>query len=168
VKHTRKAVVVLAAVACIVVVASVNGCSSSAGNTTTLAGAKQTTLELERQIAQFVPADMITDTQQTQTSKVIYPCLGKSDQSYWPGSETVSLKTGVKTDQVLSAIAANWTGKTGWSVFQATGQDGSNTLDMKAKDGYSFTVAFVDGPQLAITALSACFPNAGLAGKSSY
>jgi hypothetical protein len=168
VKHTRNAVVVLATVASIVVVASISGCSSSAAGTTTLAGAKQTTLQIERQIAGFVPAEMVTDTQQTQTSKIIYPCLGKSDQSYWPGSETVSLKPGLKNDQILSAIASNWTGKSGWSVFQATGQDGNNTLDMKAKDGYSFTVEFVDGPQLSITALSACFPNGGLAGKSSY
>lgn len=167
-KHTRTAAVVLATTAVIAVALVAGGCSSSSTGGATLASAKQTTIDLENKIVSFVPSNLIADTQQTKTSKVIYPCLGKSGQSYWPGSEAVSLKKGVDTDSVLSAIAAEWTGKAGWSVFQATGQEGNNTLDMKEKDGGSYTVEFVDGPQLSITSLSGCFSNAGLSGKSSY
>lgn len=165
----------VAVAAAILVVASLGACSSSSSSSSDagsesggLAGAKSATLKLESQIAAFVPADMVTDTQKTTVSKVIYPCLGHSDQSYWPGTETVSVKPGVDNDAVLTSIASNWTNKDGWTVFQSTGDDGNKSLSIKSDKGQSFKVQFVDGPQLSITSLSSCFPNDGLSGKSSY
>jgi hypothetical protein len=166
VKRTRSFRLALAA--SIVVLACVSGCSSSSGGSQGLADAKSATLKLETQIASFVPDAMVTRTHQTTTSKVLYPCLGHSGQSYWPGTETVSLKQGVDTDSVLAAIASNWTNKSGWTAFKSTGADGSASLSIKSTKGQSFTVEFVDGPQLSIQALSTCFPSDALAGKSSY
>jgi hypothetical protein len=166
VKSTRSFRLALAA--SIVVLACVSGCSSAHGGSQGLADAKSATLKLETQIASFVPDAMVTRTHQTTTSKVLYPCLGHSGQSYWPGTETVSLKQGVDTDSVLAAIASNWTNKSGWTAFKSTGADGSASLSIKSTKGQSFTVEFVDGPQLSIQALSTCFPSDGLAGKSSY
>jgi hypothetical protein len=80
----------------------------------------------------------------------------------------VNLKTGVDSDGVMTAIASNWTNKSGWTVFQSTGADGSKSLNIKSDKGASFKVAIVDGPQLTITALSQCFANSGLSGRSSY
>jgi hypothetical protein len=159
---------VVAAAVTIAVVAVVSGCASGPGTTVTLKSAKDLTLQLESQIAGFVPDAQVTSTQQTKTSKVIFPCVGHDDQSYWPGTETLSLKDGVDDDAILSAIAANWTNKSGWSVFKSTGDDGKSTLDLKSADGYSFTVAFVDGPQLTINSLSACFPTSSVSGQTSY
>jgi hypothetical protein len=168
VKNTRTRGIAVAA--SIIVLASISACSSSSstGGSHGLATAKSATLKLETQIASFVPDAMVTRTHQTTTSKVIYPCLGHSGQSYWPGTETVSLKQGVDTDAVLAAIASNWTNKSGWTAFKSTGADGSASLSIKSTKGQSFTVEFVDGPQLSISALSTCFPSEGLAGKSSY
>lgn len=158
----------LAVAASIVVAVLVSGCSSSPGGANGLADAKSATLKLESQIASFVPAAMVTQKHQTTTSKVLYPCLGHSGQSYWPGSETVSLKQGVDTDAVLAAIASNWTNKSGWTAFTSKAADGSASVNIKSTKGQSFTVEFVDGPQLSIQALSTCFPSDGLSGKSSY
>ncbi|HEY4266597.1 MAG TPA: hypothetical protein VGM94_00255 [Galbitalea sp.] len=158
----------VAVAASIIVLASVSGCASAAGGSHGLATAKSATLKLESEIASFVPEAMVTRTHQTTTSKVLYPCLGHSGQSYWPGTETVGLKQGVDTDAVLAAIASNWTNKSGWTAFKSTGADGSASLNIKSTKGQSFTVAFVDGPQLSISALSTCFPSDGLAGQSSY
>jgi hypothetical protein len=158
----------LAVAASIVVAVLVSGCSSSPGGANGLADAKSATLKLESQIASFVPAAMVTRKHQTTTSKVLYPCLGHSGQSYWPGTETVSLKQGVDTDAVLAAIASNWTNKSGWTAFTSKAADGSASVNIKSTKGQSFTVEFVDGPQLSIQALSTCFPSDGLSGKSSY
>lgn len=166
--RSRIVVGVVAAAVTIAVLATVSGCASGPATTVTLKSAKQTTLELESQIAGYVPDAQVASTQQTKTSKVIFPCVGHSDQSYWPGTETLNLKAGVDADAILSAIAANWTNKDGWSVFKRTGNDGKPTLDMKSGEGYSFTVAFVDGPQLTINSLSACFPTSSVSGQSTY
>jgi hypothetical protein len=148
---------------------SLSGCASSGKSPTAAVDlAKQTTLTVESQIAAFVPADQVLSTHQTLTSKVIFPCLGKSGQSYWPGSTVVNLKPGVNTDAVMSAIAAHWTNDDGWTVFQSKDASGNPTLIIKSSIDASFTVSFVQGPQLSIVALSSCFPSAGLADLKTY
>ncbi|HEX4402933.1 MAG TPA: hypothetical protein VHZ98_16565 [Galbitalea sp.] len=148
---------------------SLSGCSGSGTSPKAAVDrAKQTTLTIESQIAAFVPADKVVSTHQTLTSKVIFPCLGKSGQSYWPGSTIVDLKSGVDTGAVMSAIAANWTNDSGWTVFQSKDASGNPTLIIKSSINASYTVSFVQGPQLSIVALSSCFPSAGLEGLTSY
>jgi len=149
-------------------VATLGACASGTTNALTLSTAKSRTLAIEKQIAAFVPADIVSNSQVTTTSKVIFACTGHDDESYWPGTVNLSLTKGAKTESILSAIAAKWNSKSGWSVFKVTGNDGNPSLDMKSPDGSSFTVEFADGPSFSINSLSACFPNAGLAGKSRY
>lgn len=173
-KGSTRAIVLTVFVA---LASSLAGCASSPGAATadddsttavSIDEAKTTTLSLEKDIASYVPSVSVTDTQQTTTSKVIFPCLGHTDESYWPGTLTLALKKGVDNDAVLGAIMTAYLDKPGWDIVKKEGDDGDDSLQMKSKDGYSFVVGFSGGPQFTITALSACFPNAGLSGKSSY
>jgi hypothetical protein len=169
VTYNRIAAGVCALAAAGLLAVSLSGCTgngTSAKDAVDLA--KRTTLTIETQIAAFVPADKVLSTHQTLTSKVIFPCLGKSGESYWPGSTVVNLKPGVDTDAVMSAIAAKWTNDRGWTVFQSKDASGNPTLIIKSSINASYTVSFVQGPQLSIVALSSCFPTAGLEGLKSY
>lgn len=167
-QRSRTAVGIAALVISGALVATLSACSSGSTNTQTLSAAKKQTLQLERKIAAYVPSAIVSDTKQTTTSKVIFACPGHSNESYWPGSLTMSLKKQADSDSVLSAIAANWTNQTGWKVFKVLGDDGNASLDLKSDKGYSFTVQFSDGPSFTINSLSACFASSGLSGKSSY
>jgi hypothetical protein len=168
VHHTRIVAALAATATTVVLSATLVGCSSAAGSELTLPTAKQQTIAVEKQIVAYVPADQVTGTDITDKSRVIFPCIGKSGQSYWPGSTTLKLKNDVDTDAVLTAIAAHWTNKSGWSAYTNTGSDGNKSLAIKSDSGYSFTVEFDQGPVFSINALSGCFASAGLSGKSNY
>jgi hypothetical protein len=168
VQYTRIAATTVAAISSIVLVASLSGCASSAGSTLSVASAKQQTISTENEIAAFVPSQYVISSNVTKTSRVIFPCLGKKEESYWPGSLTMSLKPGADTDSILTAIGSHWTNKSGWSVYKVNAADGNPSLDIKSNTGYSFTVEFDQGPALTVNALSACFSDTGLAGKASY
>jgi hypothetical protein len=168
VQYTRIAATTVAAMTSVVIVASLAGCASGAGSSLSVGTAKQQTISIEQEIAGFVPAKEAISTNVTKTSRVIFPCLGKKNESYWPGSLTMSLKPGVDSDSILTAIGSHWTNKSGWSVYKVNAADGNPSLDIKSDSGYSFTVEFDQGPALTVNALSACFDNSGLAGKSSY
>jgi hypothetical protein len=168
VQYTRIAATTVAAISSIVLVASLSGCASSAGSTLSVSSAKQQTISTEKEIAAFVPTKYVISSNVTKTSRVLFPCLGKKEESYWPGSLTMSLKPGVDSDSVLTAIGSHWTNKSGWSVYKVNAADGNPSLDIKSNSGYSFTVEFDQGPALTINALSACFSDVGLAGKASY
>jgi len=168
VQYTRIVATTVAAVSSIVLLASLSGCASSAGSTLSVASAKQQTISIEQEIAAFVPTKEVISSNVTKTSRVIFPCLGKKDESYWPGSLTMSLKPGLDSDSILTAIGSHWTNKSGWSVYKVNAADGNPTLDIKSDSGYSFTVEFDQGPALTVNALSACFSDTGLAGKASY
>jgi hypothetical protein len=166
---TRIAVVTGAAATSLVLLATLAGCSSSAGGSTvTVTSAKQKTIAYEKVIAGYLPAGDVTSTQITTTSRVIFPCLNVSGKSYWPGSTTLKVVDGLDTSDLLDTIASKWNSKSGNSAFVDTSANGNKSLAMKSGDGYSFTVEFDQGPVFSITALSACFPSAGLSGKSSY
>jgi hypothetical protein len=166
---TRIAAVTGAAATSLILVASLAGCASSAGGSgVTVTSAKQKTVAYEEQISSYLPAADVTSTQITKTSRVIFPCLNESGKSYWPGSTTLQVKNNLDTSDLLDAIAAKWNAKSGNSAFVNTSANGNKSLSMKTGDGYSFMVEFDQGPVFSITALSACFPSAGLAGKSSY
>ena len=166
---TRIAVVTGAAATSLVLLAALAGCSSSGGGSAiTVQSAKQKTIAYEKVISGYLPAADIKSTQITSTSKVIFPCLNQSGKSYWPGSTTLQVVDGLNTSDLLDSIASKWNAKAGNSAFVNTSANGNKSLSMKAADGYSFTVEFDQGPVFSITALSACFANAGLAGKTSY
>jgi hypothetical protein len=168
VQYTRITATTVAVISSVVLVATLSGCASGAGSALSVGSAKQQTIAIEQQIAAFVPKDQVITTDVTKTSRVIFPCLGKKNESYWPGSLTMSLKPGVDSDSILTAIGSNWTNKSGWSVYRVTAADGNPSLDRKSGSGYSFTVEFDQGPALTINSLSACFSNTGLAGQTSY
>jgi hypothetical protein len=169
VQYTRIAATVVAAAVSVALATTLSGCATAGGGSAlSVASAKQRTLALEKSIVAYVPKSKVISSQLTTTSRVIFPCLGASGRSYWPGSDTVKLNNGVNTEAVLNALSAKWSLKKGWSANLTTSASGDQSLALKTSDGYSFTVEFDEGPVLSINALSACFSNAGLAGKSKY
>jgi hypothetical protein len=130
--------------------------------------AKATTLSIETKMASFIPKASITSVNQPKQSKVIFPCLHKQNESYWPSTMTVSVKSGLDTSKILDAIGYYWTSKKGWSVSNSTAPDGTPAMSIVSSSGYNFTAEFAQGPVFTVTALSECFPSAGLSGKSSY
>jgi hypothetical protein len=169
VRSTRFAAVAVVAAGSLALAVALGGCAAAgAGSSLSVTSAKQRTVELEKTISSSVPTDKVLSTNITTTSRVIFPCLGKTGESYWPGSATLKLANGVNTDAVLQALSTKWNNKSGWSAYVTTSASGTKSLALKTSDGYSFTVEFDQGPVFSITALSACFSNAGLAGKSSY
>jgi hypothetical protein len=166
---SRIAAVTGAAATSLILAATLAGCAgASAGSAVTVESAKQKTIAYEKQIAAYLPAADVTSTQITKTSKVIFPCLNESGKSYWPGTTTLQIAGNVDTSDLLDSIAAKWNAKSGHSAYVNTSANGNRSLAMKSGDGYSFMVEFDQGPVFSITALSACFSSAGLAGKSSY
>jgi len=169
---TRFAAVSVAVAASLVVAASLSGCASTtgagAGAGTTLAKAKATTLSIESRMLTFIPKSSIVSVDQPKKSTVLFPCLKKQNQSYWPSTMTVSLKPGSDTSNILDTLGSYWTNKDGWTVSASTAADGTPTMDVVSDSGYNFTAEIAQGPVFTVTSLSACFPSAGLAGKSSY
>lgn len=166
---SRIGIVGTAATATIALALTLVGCASSAGaSTNTLANAKQTTLSVESKMASFIPKSSVISVNQPKQSKVLFPCLHKQNESYWPSTMTVSVKPGLNTGDILDSIGAYWTNKSGWSVSNSTAPDGTPTMDVVSNSGYNFTAEFAQGPVFTVTSLSECFPSAGLAGRSSY
>ena len=166
---TRIAGTAVAVLSSLVLVAALGGCASSAGGSTnTLAKAKATTLSIETKMASFIPKSAVLSMNQPKQSKVIFPCLHKQNESYWPSTMTVSVKSGLDTGNILDSIGSYWTNKSGWTVSNSTAADGTPTMSVVSNTGYNFTAEFAQGPVFTVTALSACFPSAGLSGKSSY
>jgi hypothetical protein len=169
VQYTRIAAGTMAAAISVVLVATLGGCSSPGKSATSqLDLAKQTTLTVESQIAAFAPADQVLSTHQTLVSKVIFPCLSKQGQSYWPGSTVVNLKPSADTAAILTAIGAKYATDNGWLIVDNKDASGTESLVLTSSAGAKYTVTIVQGPQLSITALSSCFPTAGLAGMKQY
>jgi hypothetical protein len=169
VKTTRIAATAIVVATSLVLIASLGGCASSAGGTTnTLAKAKATTLSIETKMASFIPQSSIITVNQPKQSKVLFPCLHKENESYWPSTMTVSVKAGLNTGNILDSIGAYWTNKKGWTVSNSTAPDGTPTMSVVSSSGYNFTAEFAQGPVFTVTSLSACFPSAGLSGRKSY
>ena len=166
---TRFAAGTVAVVASVVLVATLSACSSPGRSAASqLADVKHATLTVESQIAFFAPAVQVVNTNQTLTSKVIFPCLSKQNQSYWPGSTVVNLKPDTDTNAIMTAIGAHWATEKGWLIVESKDATGTETLVLTSSAGAKYTVTIVQGPQLSITGLSSCFPSAGLAGQTSY
>jgi hypothetical protein len=169
VQYTRIAAASVAAVTTVVLAATLSGCSSPGKSAASqLDLAKQTTLTVESQIAAFAPASAVASTHQTLTSKVIFPCLSKQGQSYWPGTTVVNLKPNTDTAAIMTAIGAKYATDSGWLIVDHKDASGTESLVITSRAGAKYTVTIVQGPQLSITALSSCFPSAGLTGMKSY
>jgi hypothetical protein len=169
VQYTRIAAGTVAAITSVVLAATLSSCSSPGKSAASqLDLAKQTTLTIETQIAAFVPANAVVSTHQTLTSKVIFPCLSKQGQSYWPGSTTVNLKPGSDTGAIMNAITAHYATDSGWLIVTHTDASGNQSLILTSTAGAKYTITVVQGPQLSVTALSSCFPSAGLSGMKQY
>ena len=168
-QYTRIAAASVAAITTVVLAASLSGCSSPGKSAASeLDQAKHTTLTVESQIAAFAPATAVVSTHQTITSKVIFPCLSKSGSSYWPGTTVVNLKPNTDTRAIMTAITTKYATASGWLIVDQKDASGTESLVLTSNAGAKYTVTVVQGPQLSITALSSCFPSAGLAGMKSY
>jgi hypothetical protein len=169
VQYTRIAAGTVAAATSVVLLATLSACSSPGTSATSqLSLAKQTTLTVESQIAAFAPSNSVVSTHQTLTSKVIFPCLSKQNQSYWPGSTVVNLKPNTDTDAIMTAIGAHWATDNGWLIVTSKDASDTQSLILTSSAGAKYTITIVQGPQLSVAALSSCFPTAGLAGMKSY
>jgi hypothetical protein len=169
VQYTRIAAATVAAATSVVLVATLSGCSSPGkSETSQLNSAKQATLTVESQIASFAASKSVVSTHQTLTSKVIFPCLSEQGKSYWPGSTVVNLKQGTDTGAIMTAIETKYATTDGWLIVDHHDASGNLSLVLTSKAGAKYTVTIVQGPQLSISALSACFPSDGLAGMKSY
>ena len=168
-QYTRIAAATMAAATSVVLVATLGGCASPGKSAASqLDQAKHTTLTVESQIAAFAPASDVVSTHQTLSSKVIFPCLSKQGQSYWPGSTVVNLKPNADTASIMTAIGTKYATAQGWLIVDNKDASGNLSLVITSKAGAKYTVTVVQGPQLSITALSSCFPSAGLTGMKSY
>lgn len=168
-QYTRIAAASVAAITTVVLAASLSGCSSPGKSAASqLDQAKHATLTVESQIAAFAPASSVVSTHQTLTSKVIFPCLSKQGSSYWPGSTVVNLKPSTDTAAIMTAISAKYATASGWLIVDHKDASGTESLVLTSSAGAKYTVTVVQGPQLSITALSSCFPSAGLTGMKSY
>jgi hypothetical protein len=169
VNSTRIVATATAVAGALVLVVSLGGCASAgSGTANTLAKAKATTLSIETKMMSFLPQSSIISVNQPKQSKVLFPCLHEQNQSYWPSTMTVSVKPGLNTGNILDSIGSYWTNKSGWTVSNSTAADGTPTMSVVSNSGYNFTAEFAQGPVFTVTAISACFPSAGLSGKSSY
>jgi hypothetical protein len=169
VQYTRIAAVGVAAATSALLVVTLSGCSSPGKSAISqLDAAKHATLTVESQIAAFVPAKQAISTHQTLTSKVIFPCLIKQGQSYWPGTTVVNLKPNANTGAIMTAITTKYATANGWLIVENHDASGNLSLVLTSKAGAKYTVTIVQGPQLSISALSSCFPTAGLSGMKSY
>jgi hypothetical protein len=146
---------------------ALTGCSAPTSGLG-LVSAKQSTIALEQSISEYVPHDKVISSHATTKSAVLYPCIHHPGQSYWPGSLRVALKPGVDQDAVLGAIADHWSKQKSWVVTRRSTQGIGETVELRSNTGELFTVKFDGTSDLQIAAVSACFSNAGLAGKSSY
>jgi hypothetical protein len=146
--------------------ATLIGCSAT-DPTVALVAAKQSTIALEKSMSEYVPLDDIISTRVTTKSAILFRCLGHANESYWPGTLTAQVKSGVDQNGVLGAIAAHWEGQKGWTVTREDPADSGEIVELRSNTHELFTVQF-SGPQLQIAAVSACFPSAGLSGRSSY
>jgi hypothetical protein len=158
VQYARIAAATAAVISTVVLVAALSGCATAGGGSSlSVTSAKQRTIALEKSIAANIPKDKVLATNITSSSRVIFPCLGKTGESYWPGTSTLKLASGVDTGTVLANLSSQWNNKAGWSAFVTTSANGNKSLSLKTNDGYSFSVEFDQGPVFSITALSACF-----------
>jgi hypothetical protein len=169
VQYTRIAAASVAAITTVVLAATLSGCSSPGKSAASqLDQAKHATLTVESQIAAFAPASSVVSTHQTLTSKVIFPCLSKQGSSYWPGSTVVNLKPSTDAAAIMTAISTKYATANGWLIVDHKDASGTESLVLTSSAGAKYTVTVVQGPQLSITALSSCFPSAGLTGMKSY
>ncbi len=79
-----------------------------------------------------------------------------------------NLKPTANTGAIMTAITTKYATANGWLIVDHKDSSGTESLVLTSSAGAKYTVTIVQGPQLSITALSACFPNAGLTNLKSY
>jgi hypothetical protein len=154
--------------ATVISVAGLTGCATAdsaaesgdlgAGDTDvmlTLDEAKDYTHAVENEIGAFVPADVVTLTEQHQESSVLFDC----EVGYvWPGLLRLELAADVDQDAIAAAIAAEWREKPGWDVEETVSESGTPTVSISGEDGSLFSATFrEEGREFRVTSFSPCF-----------
>lgn len=121
----------------------------------TLDEAKEYTHAVENEIGAFVPADVVTLTEQHEESSVLFDC----EVGYvWPGLLRLELGADVDQEQIGAAIAENWRNKTGWSVEEKVSKSGSPIVSITGDDGSYFSSTFrEEGREFRVKSFSPCF-----------
>lgn len=146
-------------------------CSGGAGAETpgvTLEEAKARVLEVETEIASYVPEENVKFQNQNQMSKVLIPCLGTDDLSYWPGTTNIALQGEFDEEAIIAKIAAHFSADPEWTIERMPDQEGTPSLVLLSDHGYRFTADYFGGPSFTIKSESACFPTTDLAGMTEY
>lgn len=152
---------------------AMSGCSTGAAAETEAAGleleeAKARTLEIESQIASFIPDENVKHSSQNEISKVLIPCLGQDGYSYWPGTTNISLQGEFSEEAIIAKIAARFSADPEWTIERLPDQEGTPSLVLTSDQGYHFVADYFGGPSFTIKSQSACFPTKGLSGMTEY
>ncbi len=121
--------------------------------TVTLETAKQTTMEVERQIAELVP-DVTPDAIQQQQEGVLLSCSDDGVKR-WTGRTTVALDPG-QSEGLLDVVQQHFAVLDGFESLRETSQGGTDQTTVR-RDGYLWLVSIEpDGALLDVTSGSAC------------
>ncbi|GMA26823.1 hypothetical protein GCM10025874_00760 [Arenivirga flava] len=121
--------------------------------TITLETAKQTTMQVERQIAELVP-DVSPDAIQQQQEGVLLSCSDDGVKR-WTGRTTVAVDPG-RSDGLLDAVQEHFAALEGFESLRETSQGGIDLTTVR-RDGYLWLVSIErDGALLDVTSGSAC------------
>ncbi len=121
--------------------------------TITLETAKQTTMEVERQIAELVPG-VAPDAIQQQEEGVLLSCADDGVKR-WTGRTTVALDPG-QSDGLLDIVRQHFAALDGFESLRETSQGGTDQTTVR-RDGFLWLVSIEpDGALLDVTSGSAC------------
>ncbi|MHA7220994.1 hypothetical protein ACX80S_01465 [Arthrobacter sp. RHLT1-20] len=132
--------------------------STGAGNqmsNITLEAAKGKLLDLQHQIIERVPKDLVITVVENDRSTLMQ-CPG--DQKKWTGTGQVELRPGLDRTKFLNDVRDMVAGQPDWKIGGGTDKDGAPTVDLLHNDGTHLIVGIWDGPEsLQIDGFSACF-----------
>ncbi|WP_167051552.1 hypothetical protein [Salinibacterium sp. ZJ77] len=125
--------------------------------TLTLADAREITLERQQEIASYFPAEFTADTRTTETTPVIYPCGGENNFQ-WPVVTIITITGEPPHEQIIEAIVADWSGRSGWTLERSTSSKGFPKVTLNHEDGSSFLAGFyASGAEFWVDSYSPCF-----------
>lgn len=121
-------------------------------------GAKQMTQEIERELAEFIPEDNVTSTEQAQEG-VLMGCGEEGDRAFqWTGHNYVYLQGDPDTEPIVDAVAAEFSERPGYSILRETIEGDIPSVHVRGPHGAGWLMALsVDRTYMEILSFSPCF-----------